>query len=111
MFAVGIALLFVGVLTEWYVGIAGFVLMLGSATLALSTVRSRQAAACRPPRRHRSTPRASPPSTAAVAPAAPAAVRSRRWRAAPFMERMESRWRRRREQGMLTRASARPCST
>ena len=48
VFAVGIALLFVGVLTEWYVGIAGFVLMLVSATIALGAFRGHQAATSDP---------------------------------------------------------------
>jgi hypothetical protein len=98
VFALGIALLFVGVLTQWYVGIAGFVLMLGSATLALSTVRSRQAAASDP----RNTGSTHPSGLTSFE----GGRRSRRPRGrsgggtrAPFMERMENRWRKRRDSG------------
>jgi hypothetical protein len=96
VFALGIALLFVGVLTEWYVGIAGFVLMLGSATLALSTLRSRQAAAADP-----RTGTAHPSGlTSYDGGRRPRRVRAGRGAVrAPFMERMENRWRRRRDTG------------
>ncbi|WP_148614683.1 DUF3040 domain-containing protein [Nocardioides rubriscoriae] len=95
VFALGITLLFVGVLTEWYVGIVGFVLMLGSATLALSTVKTRQAAAADP----RGTTHASGLTSF------DGGRRTRRTRGRsggnrpPFMERMENRWRKRRESG------------
>ncbi|MCW2812701.1 MAG: rane protein [Nocardioides sp.] len=101
VFALGISLLFVGVLTEWYVGIIGFVLMLGSATLALSTARTRQAAASDP----RNGGGTSHPSGFT---SYDGGRRPRRGRGrssggarAPFMERMESRWRKRRENGGL----------
>ncbi|MFB9314934.1 DUF3040 domain-containing protein [Nocardioides plantarum] len=95
-FALGITLLFVGVLTEWYVGIVGFVLMLGSATLALSTIRTRQAAAADP-----RAGSAHPSGFTSI----DGGRRTRRSRAgrgrdrAPFLERMDERWRRRRENG------------
>jgi hypothetical protein len=95
-FALGIALLFVGVLTEWYVGIIGFVLMLAFATLGLSTVRSRQAAATDP---RAGTAHASG-LTSYDGGRRPRRVRAGRGTArAPFMERMENRWRRRRDSG------------
>ena len=97
VFALGVALLFVGVLTEWYVGIAGFVLMLGSATLALSTVRTRQAAA--------SDPRGGTAHPSGLT-SYDGTRRTRRTRGrtsnasrAPFMERLETRWRKRRDTG------------
>ncbi|WP_139981093.1 DUF3040 domain-containing protein [Nocardioides litoris] len=97
VFAVGVALLFVGVLTTWYVGIAGFVLMLGAATLGLSTMRTRQAAGA-------------DPLAATAHPSGLTSIdggrRGRRPRGrgrgssrAPLMERLEERWRRRRESG------------
>lgn len=95
VFAAGITLLFVGVLTQWWVGIIGFVLMLGSATLALSTVKSRQAAGSDPRSRQH------PSGLTSI----DGGRRPRRQRGrsggdrAPFMERMEARWRRRREGG------------
>ncbi len=100
VFALGISLLFVGVLTEWYVGIIGFVLMLGSATLALSAARGRQATAADP----RSAGTSHPSGFTSY----DGGRRPRRTRGrssggarAPFMERMESRWRNRRENGGL----------
>ncbi len=104
-FAIGIAVLMAGAVSQlWYVGIVGFVLMLVSATVALGALRGRQAAAApgtgvdpgvsqhpsgfsvleggKRPRRTRG-PRAS---------SGPAASGS-------FMERMEERWRRRRDNG------------
>ena len=101
VFAIGITLLFVGVLTEWYVGIAGFVLMLGSATLALGAMRSRQAAGSDP----RVT--AHPSGLSSI----DGGRRQRRVRGrgaargnqGTFMERMENRWRRRREGGGFKR--------
>ncbi len=96
VFALGVALLFVGVLTQWYVGIVGFVLMLGSATLALSTVKTRQAAAA--------DPRGGTAHPSGLT-SFDGGRRTRRSRGrsgggrAPFMERMESRWRKRRETG------------
>ena len=92
VFAVGIALLFVGVLTEWYVGIAGFVLMLGSATLGLGAIRGRQAAA--------SDPRVTDhPSGLTSIDGGRRTRRSRTRSSASFMERMDARWRRRRDSG------------
>lgn len=99
-FFVGIGLLMAGAITQIYpVGILGFVVMLGAATLALTAMRGQQAMAepaearetrhhgfgvvdgGRLPRPHR--PRRSSGSSSSSS----------------FMERMEERWRRRRETG------------
>ena len=96
-FAVGVAVLMAGAVAScWYVGIIGFVLMLGSATVALSALRGRGRPAgepaphrAQPPvrvHRHRRWPRRQ------AAPPAPPRQRS-------FMDRMEERWRRRRDTG------------
>lgn len=94
VFAAGVALLFVGVLTAWWVGIVGFLLMLGSATLALSTLRRRQAA----PADARGTAHPSG-LTSFEGGRRQRRSRSRSGGGAPFMERLEERWRRRREGG------------
>ncbi|MEO9324678.1 DUF3040 domain-containing protein [Nocardioides sp. C4-1] len=94
VFAAGIALLFVGVLTEWYVGIVGFGLMLGGALLFMSTLRGRQAAG---PADQQGT--AHPSGLTSFQ----GGRRERRSRSrgpkAPFMERMEERWRKRKDNG------------
>jgi len=97
-FALGITLLFVGVLTEWYVGIVGFVLMLASTTLGLSAVRSRQAAAA-DPRSGTAHPSGFTSIDGGRRPRRTGRGRSRGHDRAPFMDRMENRWRRRRENG------------
>ena len=96
---VGMALLVVAVLLELtavlqtVLGILGFVVMLGGAILALTSARS--------PGHHPSTKvRASGRTGFGVVdggrPHRPARQRS----GSPFMERMEERWRRRRERGL-----------
>jgi len=100
-FVVGVAVLMTGaVIQAWYVGVAGFVLMLGAATVFLSAFRSRQSAGA-------ADARAEHPSGFTVVEGGkksgrgprsgrqPRAPRSK----APLMERMEERWRRRRESG------------
>lgn len=99
VFALGITLLFVGVLTEWYVGILGFVLMLGSATLALGTIRSRQAAASDPRSAGTAHPSGLTSFDGGRRTRRPRAGRGNAGNRAPFLERMEERWRRRREGG------------
>ncbi len=92
VFAAGVALLFVGVLTEWYVGIVGFVLMLGSAIVGLGAIRGRQAAA--------EAARTSGHPSGLTSVDGGRRTRRPRLRAAgrgSFMERMDERWRRRRE--------------
>jgi hypothetical protein len=91
----GVAVLMSGAITEkWPLGIAGFVIMLGSATIAVTALRGRR--------------QASPDSRSAGHPAHGFTVieggrsgrtrRPRRISSASFMNRMEDRWRRRRDQ-------------
>ena len=102
VFVAGIALLMVGVTLHWAWGIAGFLIMLAAATFGLAALRGQH-----------------PGATPAPAPAAGDADegltllqggrRERRGRTGrggrtprshgSFMERMEERWRRRRESG------------
>lgn len=98
VFVVGIIVLMTGAVTQaWYVGVLGFVLMLGAATLGLGAVRSRQSAGT-------ADPRTEHPSGFSVVQGGkkPGRVRKpgRSPRSkAPLMERMEERWRRRRDSG------------
>ena len=114
VFVIGIALLMGGAMAQLtWLGILGFVVMLGSATVGLAAWRGRHAPAQAPrretgfafddhpqrfdvidggkARKSRRTPRA---------PRAPRAPRqSRQPRQGTFMQRMEERWERRRNQG------------
>jgi len=97
-FVIGIVVLMTGVISELtVVGIAGFVIMLASATFGLAQLRGQRSAPTQ--------------STARPAPGGNGSTgftlihgtggRTRRPRrtSASFMDRMEERWRRRREQG------------
>ena len=105
VFAAGVAVLMTGVITTyWVVGVVGFVIMLASATVAVTALRGRQSAprhAAAPDRRRRT---ASPSSTAVAAAAVAVALRHSRGSSSAssssgsFMHRMEERWRRRRDQ-------------
>ncbi len=93
-FAAGIAILMTGVITQLpVVGIAGFVVMLLSATVALASLRGRPSAAAAAQQAH-------PSRGFSVIDGGKAGRRGR----APhrqhgsFMERVEERWRRRRDQ-------------
>ncbi len=103
-FAVGIAVLMAGAVTQlWYVGIVGFVLMLASATVGLGAVRGRQAASAP----GAATEAAAHPSGFSVVDGGKRPRRARSTRSSgsatsgSFMERMEERWRRRRDSGGL----------
>lgn len=110
VFLVGIALLMGGVMSGtsavgFVIGIAGFVVMLGSATVALTAIRGSQHAAAHPTA---GDPRMQHPSRGfTVIEGGGRGSRLRRPRrsggrgaaSGTFMERMEERWRRRREQG------------
>jgi hypothetical protein len=99
VFVVGIVVLMTGAITQlWPVGVVGFLIMLTSATVALSAIKGHAAA--------------EPGATAQGAGHASGfsvieggkAGRTRRQRSHPrssgtFMERMEQRWRRRRDSG------------
>jgi hypothetical protein len=104
VFVLGIAMLMGGVMSGnhtigFVIGIAGFVVMLGSATVALTAIRGQQHAATADPRT------AMHPSRGFTV-IDGGRTRGRRFGRASagrssgtFMERMEERWRRRREQG------------
>ena len=81
VFVLGVVLLMTGaVINVWPIGIAGFVVMLGSATLGLNALRGQAQAAPAPGGRR-------------------GKMRSRqRGSSGSFMERVEERWRRRREE-------------
>ncbi len=102
VFALGIVVLMTGAITQLVlVGIVGFVIMLGSATVALTALRGQQAAATAP------APAPGHPSAGnfTVITGGRRGSRPKRPRGAQrsssgsFMERLEERWRRRREQG------------
>jgi len=106
VFVLGIALLMGGVMSGtgppgFAIGIAGFVVMLGSATVALTAIRGSQNTTAPDPRS------AMHPSRGFTVIEGGRTGRSRRPRrsgstgrtSGSFMERIEERWRRRREQG------------
>ncbi len=101
-FAAGVTVLMAGAVTQYaYVGIIGFVLMLVSAYVALSAVRGPQSSTTVP-----DDPRSAHPSGFTVHDGGKkarrpgrSARRSQRRSHGSFMERMEERWRRRRETG------------
>ena len=95
VFAIGIAVLMTGAITQfWPVGIVGFVIMLGSATVALGSVRGQQSSG---------EPQATDHSSGFTVIEGGRAGRTRKARnragsSHSFMERMEERWRRRRDE-------------
>ncbi len=98
VFVVGIGILMTGAITQLpVVGIAGFVVMLGSATVALTAIRGQQSVSADP----RSSMHPSRGLTVIDGGRSGRVRRTRRPRqtSGSFMERMEERWRRRREQG------------
>jgi hypothetical protein len=96
VFVIGVGVMMTGLVMQWIpIGIVGFVVMLGSATVALSALRGQRAA---------------PADTPAVSDSHKSGLtllqggrRERRPKRPKntdsFMERMEERWRRRRESG------------
>jgi Protein of unknown function (DUF3040) len=102
VFLVGVTILMAGVMTNstagFIIGIGGFVVMLGSATVALTALRSQQSGASS------ETHTAAHPSRGFTVIDGGRTGRVRRPRrsatsSGSFMERMEERWRRRRETG------------
>ncbi len=96
VFVVGIVVLMTGAVTNiWAIGIVGFVVMLGSATIGINAIRGHQAAAAQ-------SRTAGHPSrggfTVIDGGRRQRGARNRRSSSGSFMERMEERWRRRREQ-------------
>ena len=97
-FFVGIAVLMTGAITRLVpVGIAGFVIMLASATVALTAIRGQQAAAAGDAGRsaHGLTVFDGGRSSGRTRRRTGSSSRSH----ASFMQRMETRWRRRRDEG------------
>jgi DUF3040 family protein len=93
-FVVGVAVLMSGAITAyWMLGMLGFVIMLGSATVAVTALRGRQAA----PAENRSAGHPAHGFTVIEGGRAGRTRRTRRVSSGSFMERLEERWRRRRE--------------
>ena len=98
IFAGGIAVLMTGVITEyWVVGIVGVVFMLASATVAVTALRGQQAA-----QHGHGDPRAAGHTTHGFTVIdggrSGRSRRKQRRSSASFMERMDERWRRRRDE-------------
>lgn len=116
-FVIGISVLMAGAITTlWYLGVAGFLIMLGSATLALGAMKGQAPGSADPTRvEHESGlgviegGRAASVGKAGSKPGKLGKIRggksqgrqSRRSRdtSGSFMERMEERWRRRKDEG------------
>ena len=100
-FAIGVAVLMAGAISGWWpLGIAGFVIMLGSATVALGAVRGHRVGV------QGGTGISEHPSGLSVVDGGKARrgrrhphVRHHQRSSGSFMERMEERWRRRRDLG------------
>ena len=97
VFVIGVAVMMTGLVMQWIpVGIGGFVVMLGSATVALSALRGQRGA----PATASETPAADPQSGLTLLQGGRRDRRPRRTKNHDsFMDRMEERWRRRRETG------------
>ncbi|MFC4787319.1 DUF3040 domain-containing protein [Nocardioides sp. MAHUQ-72] len=99
-FAVGVAVLMTGAILSgndsrfWALGILGFIIMLGSATVAVTAVRGQQGHASE----SRSAGRPAHGFTVIDGGRTGKTKRSRRHGSGTFMQRMEDRWRRRREE-------------
>lgn len=97
-FAIGIAVLMGGAISGWWqIGILGFVIMLGSATVALGALRGQ-----RPGAQPQAAAPSSHPSGFGVIDGGRTSKRSHHRPArgsGSFMQRVEERWRRRREGG------------
>ena len=93
-FLVGIVVLMTGAITQMApIGIAGFLVMLGSATVGLSALKGQAAAESAPTAHHASG------FSVIDGGRKTSSRRSRRQSSGSFMERMEQRWRRRRDEG------------
>lgn len=99
VFVLGIVLLMTGaVINIWPIGIAGFVVMLGSATLGLNALRGQAQAAAVPGPETAGQP-AGQSGFTVIDGGRRGKLRSRPRRSSgSFMERVEERWRRRREE-------------
>lgn len=98
VFAVGIAVLMGGAISGWWqIGIVGFVIMLGSATVGLSALRGHNGSG---PQRPDLGAQAHPSGFGVIDGGRLHSRRPRRARSSSsFMERVEARWRRRKERG------------
>ena len=97
VFVIGVAVMMTGLVMQWIpVGIGGFVVMLASATVALSALRGQRGA----PAATADAPAPDPQSGLTLLQGGRRERRPRRTKTSDsFMERMEERWRRRRETG------------
>lgn len=101
VFVAGIALLMAGAVSQvWPIGIAGFVVMLGSATLGLNALRGQaQAGQAAPEGQQPHAPQVAARGGFNVIDGGRRGRTPRRPRSSgSFMERVEERWRRRREE-------------
>ena len=99
VFLIGVAVLMGGAVAELTpVGVVGFVIMLASATYGLTTLRAASHAPATP--ESAVDPTTAPGASGfTVIQGGRSSRRPRRQSSGSFMERMEERWRRRREQG------------
>lgn len=97
VFVVGVVVLMTGAVAELPpVGVVGFVIMLGSATFGLTALRSQSSSSAHPA----AAPQAGNGSAGfTLIHGGGRGRRPRRTSSASFMDKMEERWRRRREQG------------
>jgi hypothetical protein len=97
VFVIGVAVMMTGLVMQWIpVGIGGFVVMLVSATVALSALRGQRGA----PAAASDAPASDPQSGLTLLQGGRRDRRPRRTKTHDsFMDRMEERWRRRRETG------------
>ncbi|MBF4160612.1 DUF3040 domain-containing protein [Nocardioides acrostichi] len=97
VFTLGIVVLMVGAVSKfWVLGIVGFVVMLGSATVGLNALRGQSAAGREPVVPHGEQPHGG--FTLIQGGRRGRAGRNRARSSGGFMERLEERWRRRREE-------------
>ncbi|HEX6148994.1 DUF3040 domain-containing protein [Nocardioides sp.] len=96
VFVIGVAVMMTGLVMQWIpIGIGGFVVMLASATVALSALRGQRGAPADTPAQQ-----ADQKSGLTLLQGGRRERRPRRTKTSEsFMERMEERWRRRRESG------------
>jgi Protein of unknown function (DUF3040) len=100
VFLAGVTILMTGAITQMpLIGIAGFVVMLGSATVALTAIRGQQAASAPADPRTAMHPSRGFTVIEGGRPSRPRRQRRTSAGHGSCMERMEERWRRRRESG------------
>lgn len=99
-FVIGVVVLMTGAVASIpVVGVVGFVIMLASATIALTAVRGQHGAAAGPDPRTAAHPSHGGFTVIDGGRAGRTSRRTRRRSSGSFMERVEDRWRRRREEG------------